>query len=264
MARIKLFSSDLNGTLVRQHTMSDMIRIYKGKEKFEKAHSVFKKQVNGEASMENAFQVAGPLTKGLTLRQAIDYTRDHMSYMEGFDSFIEALYINQIPLVINSTGYSVTIYAIREQFGRYKIHGQIGNKLRFGLNGNSAKTLSEKELEQKVMEYFSGTADNPIYDKIKATGEIELGISNEKAKVTLIREYCKKHFPKIKPNQIAHMGDTIGDSWGIAKVAKLGGMGIAFNPNEALTKFIENLEDSINKNIVIIKNDLKEVISYIN
>ena len=57
---IQLVSSDLNGTLVHQHTMSDMIRLYIGKEQFEKANEVFKKQTSGTASMEEAFQNAEP------------------------------------------------------------------------------------------------------------------------------------------------------------------------------------------------------------
>ena len=86
---IKFVSSDLNGTLVHQHTMSDMIRIFKGKEDFEKADIIFKKQTTGTATMEEAFDVAGPLSKGITLRQAIEYTQNHLKYLNGFEEFLE-------------------------------------------------------------------------------------------------------------------------------------------------------------------------------
>ncbi len=245
MGKINLVSSDLNGTLVHQHTMSDMIRIYLGQGRFEMADEVFKKQSEGTATMEDAFSTAGPLTKGLTLRQAIEYTKEHMRYMGGFNEFLAYLNNNEIPLVINSTGYSVTIYAIRERVGRGKIHGQIGNFLKFGMDGNADNALSESELEQKVIDFFSVpyAANDESYDRIKATGEIELGIIDEGAKARLIIEYAKRHFPEINPRNIVHMGDTMGDSKGIQEIASLGGFGIAFNYNRALMQFLEGVNN---------------------
>lgn len=237
---IKLLSSDLNGTLVHQHTMSDMVRLYIGKESFRKADSVFKKQANGIATMEEAFATVGPLTRGLTLRQAIDYTRTHMKYIDGFNEFIDALHNAGIPLVINSTGYSIIIYSIREQVGKDKIQGQICNFLKFGENGNPNSTLREDELKILVAKYFANPefSKDIIYDRIQATGVVELGIQDEAAKAKLVLDYAKKYFPEVKPNQIAHIGDTIGDSEGIFNIAKQGGLGIAFNYNEALERFL--------------------------
>jgi len=150
MPKIGLVSSDLNGTLVRQHTMSDMIKVYLGDKRYLPAKKVFDRQTSGTATMEEAFQTAGPLTKGLKLRDAIKYTIIHIKYVNGFPEFVNTLKTNGIPLVINSTGYSVTIYAIREQIGTDKIHGHIGNYLRFGLNADPKQTLSEAELECKT------------------------------------------------------------------------------------------------------------------
>src|SRR3989344_4021353 len=106
MARIKLLSSDLNGTLVHQHTMSDMIRLYIGEEQFQQANGWFKLQTAGLAGIEEVFQKASPLTKGLTLRQAIEYTKEHLRYLHGFSEFANSLAEQGIPLIINSTGYS--------------------------------------------------------------------------------------------------------------------------------------------------------------
>ncbi len=255
--KIKLFSSDLNGTLVHQHTMSDMIRLYIGKQKYQEANTVFQRQTSGNASMEEAFQTAGPLTKGLTLRQAIEYTKTEMGYLDGFHEFVDTLAEHKIPLVINSTGYSVTIYAIREQIGADKIHGHIGNFLRFGVDGDPSKTLNEDELERKVKGYFNnpGSTNDLIYDQIQATGTIDLGIVDEEAKAKLIQEYARTHFEGlIKPNEIAHMGDTMGDSGGIVGVAEKGGIGIAFNYNSALENFLRRKLDAaeIKGNIVFI------------
>jgi len=241
MGRIKLVSSDLNGTLVHQHTMSDMIRLYRGESEFRLADSVFKKQISGTATMEEAFARAGPLTRGLTLRQAIEYAKDHIQFVDGFHNFIDYLADHNIPLVINSTGYSVTIYAIQAQIGYTKIHDHIGNVLKFGWDGETGETLGEHELEQRVKSYFStrGGKQDTSYDQIRATGEIELGIINGDAKASLIVDYVKSNFPEIDPESIAHMGDTMGDSKGILDIAILGGVGIAFNYNAALEQFLK-------------------------
>ena len=240
MAQIQLVSSDLNGTLVHQNTMSDMIRLYRSEEAFRQADSVFKNQTNGSATMEEAFARAGPLTRGLTLRQAIEYTTTHMRYVKGFHEFIDTLHNNGLPIVINSTGYSITIYALREQLGENRIHGQIGNLLKFGADGDPKSTLREDELEQLVAQYFSNPEipNDKSYDNIKATGVVELGIKDEDAKAKLILRYAKEHFSTIKPNHIAHIGDTMGDSGGIHGIAREGGLGIAFNYNEALERFL--------------------------
>lgn len=243
----KLISSDLNGTLVHQHTMSDMIRLYLGQESFEKANAVFKKQTSGTATMEEAFENAGPLTKGLTLRQAIDYTTTHMRYVNGFADFVDTLHQQEIPLVINSTGYSVTIYAIQAKIGRKKIHGQIGNRLLFGEHGSEQEVLREEELKQKVISFINDSSirNDHSYDIIKATGTVELGIWNEDAKSDLLWQYARRHFPPISnfesylsTSNMIHMGDTMGDSGGIYGIANGGGLGIAFNYNKPLEQWL--------------------------
>lgn len=237
---VMLFSSDLNGTLVHQHTMSDMIRVYIGDEQYQQANGVFKRQTSGTASMEEAFGIAGPLTRGLTLRQAIEYTGTHIRYIDGFHEFVAALAARGIPLVVNSTGYSVTIYSIRAHIGADRIHGHIGNFLRFGMNADSHQTLREDELERKVGEYVahSEARTDPAYDKIQATGLIDLGIVDEGAKAKLIQEYARRHFPHIGVKDIVHMGDTMGDSEGILRIAEAGGIGVAFNYNPVLAAFL--------------------------
>lgn len=240
---IKIVSSDLNGTLVHQHTMSDMIRLYIGEKEFRIANDVFKRQTAGKASMEEAFSTAGPQTKGLTLRQAIRYTFDHMNYVDGFHDFVTELHQRKIPFVINSTGYSVSIHAIRATIGQHKIHGYIGNILEFGLNGDSASALREDELEQKVKMFCAepeAAVHNFEYDQIKAIGVVHLGIHDEAAKAQLLFAYIEKHFSDIKKNEIAHIGDTMGDSGGILGVAQEGGTGITFNYNDALEQFLRN------------------------
>ena len=164
-----------------------------------------------------------------------------MKYLNGFHEFIDNLYQKEIPFVINSTGYGVTIATIRAQIGKDKIHGSIGNELIFGIDGDSQQELTTEELEKKVFAYFvnPNTHDDHTYDGIKAIGRVELGIPDENAKATLLQTYAKKHFPEIKPEQMFHMGDTMGDSGGIYGVAEAGGLGVAFNYNSALEVFLK-------------------------
>lgn len=254
MSRVSLVSSDLNGTLVHQHTMSHMIELFIGQKEYEAAKKVFDKQTSGEASIEEAFANAGPLTRGLTLRDAIEYTTGgQMQFVDGFEWFTESLARERIPLVINSTGYSVTIYAIREQIGADKIHGQIGNFLRFAPDADPGAILREDELERLVKAYFQDSG-NRLYDKIQATGDIELGISDESAKSRLIQEYARDHFKGLGPSRIMHIGDTMGDSRGILDIAKLRGVGVAFNYNQALGNFLTSAlrEGSVSGDIYFI------------
>lgn len=214
-----------------------MIR-HLGEEKFRKAEEVFKRQTNGTATMQEAFGTAGPLTKGLTLRQAIEYAISTMRFVDGFREFIAFLQMRNIPLIVNSTGYSVTIYVMQAMLGKGKIWGHIGNELKFGMSGLPDKTITEAELERMVYNYVDYLEGGKLYDEIQATGEIVLGIVDEAAKADLLLGYVAKHFSSHESKHLVHMGDTMGDSGGIAGIARLGGTGIAFNYNETLEMFL--------------------------
>ncbi|QTA93880.1 haloacid dehalogenase-like hydrolase [Desulfonema magnum] len=241
LRKIQMVSCDLNGTLVHQHTMMDMIRVYfpHRPEQYERAKDIFAKQTSGLLSMKQAFDTAGPLTKGLTLRNAIEYARSEMRFIKGFEEFILTLYKNGKYFVINSTGYSVTAEVIKSLFGPEKIYGVICNRLIFAWEGNPSKTIGENDLSDLVRDYFVNRADKALYDKIHATGKVELGIRNEEDKAMFVFELADKM--NIPRTGVAHIGDTMGDSGGICEVARNGGLGIAFNYNEALKNHLENV-----------------------
>ena len=236
---IRLVSSDLNGTLVHQHTMMDMIRVGfpDEPERFERVKEAFTKQTSGNLSMEAAFNIAGPLTRGLRLRTAIEYTLTEMKFLDGFEEFIRTLRQNDIRFVINSTGYSITTEAIKAVYGPEYFHGVICNRLIFG--SDSSHILEEKELSELVMKYVHGEKKSSVYDEISAVGAVELGIRNENEKARLIFEMADRL--KIPRSAIAHIGDTMGDSGGICEVARHGGIGIAFNYNDALRAYLEGI-----------------------
>jgi phosphoserine phosphatase len=149
---IALVSCDLNGTLVHQHTMMDMIRVYfpDQPERFKKAKEAFNKQTSGLLSMKEAFAIAGPLTRGLSLRNAIRYAVKEMNFLEGFELFISTLYEKGIYFIINSTGYSITTEVIKAIYGPEKIYAVICNRLIFGWGGRNHKVIDEAELSQRV------------------------------------------------------------------------------------------------------------------
>lgn len=242
---IKLISSDLNGTLVHQHTMMDMIRLGfpHEPERYEKAREAFIRQTSGLLSMEDTFEIAGPLTKGLSLRSAIEYTRKEMRLVEGFEEFLSILHQKGIYFVMNSTGYSVTIHAIRLLYGEEKFHHHtICNRLLFASKRKPNEIVSENDLYALVKDYFLGHESDEVYDEILATGQVKLGIQDEKDKARLIFDMAENM--RISRNSIVHIGDTMGDSQGITEVVKNGGIGIAFNYNPALERYLGKVLDN--------------------
>lgn len=239
--KIRLVSSDLNGTLVHQHTMSDMIRTAfpDEPERYEKAKSVFARQTSGRLSMKETFEIAGPLTKGLSLRKALEYARWEMRFLTGFDELLSAFGKKGIYFVINSTGYSVTTEAIKAIYGPEKIHELICNRLIFGQESRSDKAVSDNGLSELVRNYFLGRHSETIYDELSATGEVELGIRDENQKAEQLFEIAARL--NIPRTALAHIGDTMGDSGGICETARNGGLGIAFNYNNALKTYIERI-----------------------
>jgi phosphoserine phosphatase len=238
MQSIQLVSSDMNGTLVHQHTMSDMIRFAFPHEpgRFEKAKDIFARQTSGQIGMSETFQIAGDLTKGLTLRAAVEYTLSEMRFLDGYDEFVRTLRQNNIRFVINSTGYSITTEVIRAAYGPGYADDVICNRLVFGLQ---EKMITENELTELVIRYCRGDKQDRIYDDVSAVGTVELGIRDESEKARLLFEISDRL--NIPRTALVHIGDTIGDSGGITETARHGGVGIAFNYNEALKAYLENI-----------------------
>lgn len=239
MKTIRLVSSDLNGTLVHQHTMMDMIRVGfpEEPERFERAKDAFMKQTSGALSMAGAFFIAGPITKGLRLRTAIEYALLEMRFLNGFFDFIRTLREKDIRFVINSTGYSITTEVIKAVYGPEYFHDVICNRLIFGRD--SSHLLDEKEISELVAKFVGGEKHNRVYDEITAVGTVELGIQDESEKARLLFEIADGM--RIPRSSIVHIGDTMGDSRGICEVARHGGIGIAFNYNDALKTYLEEI-----------------------
>jgi phosphoserine phosphatase len=237
MPSIRFLSTDLNGTLVHPHTMQEMIRLGFPDEphRFEAASHAFSLQTDGKLAMEETFRIAGKHTRGLPLRLAIDYALEHMPFVDGYEGLMEFVKARGIQLLINSTGYTVTHYAIRHGTGTPFFHIRCNRLLFAEKNG---RVLGEEGLEALVRAYLQepGGRGQSLYGEIRATGEVILGIQDEADKARLALELAASL--DVPPHQVAHMGDTMGDSMGILKVARAGGLGIAFNYNRALEAFL--------------------------
>ena len=243
---IQLISSDLNGTLVHQHTMMDMIRIGfpDQPERFEQAQEVFSRQTAGETTIAEAFAQAGPLTKGLSLRKAIDYAQAELRFFPGFEALLKTLHQQRKHFVINSTGYTVTTEVIKLRFGPEKFFRVICNQLVFGWEGDPQRSLTNGELMLAIKKYMAGIASNSQYDEIVATGEVLLGINDEAKKASELFRLAE--MLNIPRSAIAHIGDTMGDSAALVEVAMNGGLGIAFNYNEPLRDYLETVLKTAN------------------
>ena len=267
MEKIQLVSSDLNGTLVHPHTMMDMIRVGfpHEPERFEKAKDVFSKQTAGLLSMEKAFEIAGPLTKGLPLRIAIEYALSEMRFLNGFETLIKTLHKQNVLFVINSTGYGITAEVIIAAYGPQYFYDVICNRLVFE---NRRKIVEKTELSRWVKAYVRGDRSSRAYDDISAAGTVELGIRDENEKARLLFEIADRL--NIPRTAVVHIGDTMGDSGGICEVARNGGIGIAFNYNEALGTYIEGVlkTEKIPGKIFLISpksesSDIRDILGYL-
>jgi len=204
--------------------------------RWEEASSAFLRQTEGTLSMAEAFAVAGAASKGLSLRSAIIYSMSGVRYLEGYHSLMAFLGKSKVPLAIISTGYTVTMYTIRYATRTVPFRF-VCNRLLFA-PGGSGEPLEEERLERLVRDFVlrPELRDAPLYEEMRATGDVVLGIQQEAQKAEFaLRLASEMGFP---PEAVAHMGDTMGDSMGILGVARAGGLGIAFNYNQALEMFL--------------------------
>jgi len=179
------------------------------------------------------------MTRGLSLRTAIDYGLSALRFFPGFEALIEALHRRRKQFVINSTGYTVTTEVIKRRFGPEKFFRVICNQLVFGWKGDPQRSLSNGELTRLIGDYMAGRTKDTVYDDIRATGEVLLGISDEAKKP--LELFRLAELLEIPRSAIAHIGDTMGDSAGIVEVARNGGLGVAFNYNEQLRDYLQRI-----------------------
>ncbi len=239
--------SDLNGTLTRYDTMPDLAQRASA-ERYASAHAIFLDQTSGLISPEESIRQVARLTEGLTLKDAIDYS-SRLKYVDGFDELISALHGSGTALVLNSTGYSVTFYAMRHSLnaahrrrGDEVLHGWIGNSLLFA---DGSELLGEEMLEDLVGRYLSGKGGaQGDLARYTATGEVDIRIAREADKFTHLERYKEEHFPDMAWQCVSAMGDSYTDNAMLLGVAQRGGRGIAFNFNPMLERRLRSASGS--------------------
>ena len=253
----KLISFDVNGVLTPDLTMAKLSGL-RGNYKI--AEKILKLQTSGKKSLKEAFKELGNLTKGISLRQAIKYSLG-MPLTKGVERLIRVLSNKEIIMVLNTTGYSITMHILNKRL-------EISNKIPFKLVAcnnlifsKDNELVKDPYLKNLITLYFKNP-NSKIYDDIRSNGIVEFGINDESEKSIFIKKWSK--LLKINLKNVVHVGDSMGDCHALKFIAENNGLGIAFNPNKALLEFIKKLQPSIRKNIVIIKNDLSLILDYIN
>jgi phosphoserine phosphatase len=247
--------------------MQEMIRYGFPNEpkRYRLAREAFSAQVRGRLSVAEAFSIAGRQTRGLTLEAAIHYSAREVQPMDGFHELMRFIRDSSMNFCIVSTGYTVTLYSIRYSHSMPSFHMRC-NRLLFA--ADTSNVLEEEALEELVRRRIEGDSSLDLCHRYRATGEIELLIGDEADKPALIMEVAQRL--GVKPQEIAHVGDTMGDSQGILQIARAGGLGIAFNYNEELEAFLkrEGGEELDSGNIVLVDPkgkgaDLSHVIPFL-
>lgn len=251
--RISALMVDMNGVILQHHGPTDMLKHFRCKSTYTCVDDVVLPNLKeGNAkSMSNALRSTALHYKDISLRQVLQYVELHIEktksrfvsshgLVNGFDKFVNALYEAEIPLGIISTSPTALLYAFQEvinrRLGEGRIHSVIGNYLEFGDGGESGHNAeTEVNLREKIKEYFSNPQayEEEYYDFTRTTGKIE---PNED-KLPLILNWGKEL--DIFPERLGYVGDSISDELPIREIAKLGGLGIAFNHYKELEQELE-------------------------
>lgn len=242
----ELISSDFNGTLARRNAMSRLIRLGDRPEMFETVRERLKIRLAGKMSMGEYLKLLGASLKGVSLKEAMVHCRKGLELLEGFENLLKYLKKENLPLVINTTSFSFVMYALREQYGKEYFDGFICNRMEFGWNGDPERAIDEEELEEMIEAWYRAGKFRKFdsYKEVKATGRVSLDIEHERSKSEQLKKYLKIKHPDIAFKNAIHIGDSFGDSRIMTDLARVGGIGIAFNYN---SKLEEHLVDFLNR-----------------
>jgi len=174
-----------------------------------------KGHTSGLLSMSQALEEACKHLKGLKRSQAIEHART-MEIMDGAKEMVNALRKENITLGIITTGFNLTMDILNQRLG------------------NAFKYVICNEL---------------VFKDNVATGEIKFSVMENSMKAEILRELAKKE--GVDLTQTIAVGDSMGDQ----NMLDAAGLGIAFNPNEALINYAKKHDIAI-----VRKPDLRGII----
>ncbi|MBM3308996.1 MAG: HAD-IB family phosphatase [Candidatus Altiarchaeales archaeon] len=152
---------------------------------------------SGLLSMSQALEEACKHLKGLKRSQAIEHARN-MEIMDGAQEMVKALRKENITLGIITTGFTLTMNILNQRLGH-------------------------------AFKYV--ICNDLVFKDNVATGEIRFSVRENEMKAEILRDLAKKE--GVDMSQTIAVGDSMGDQ----NMLDAAGLGIAFNPNEALINY---------------------------
>ncbi|MDX2497682.1 MAG: haloacid dehalogenase-like hydrolase [Desulfobacterales bacterium] len=233
---------ELDGAVVHDHTPSELIRVGfpLQPERYEQAFDLFQRESTGNVKPEEALLQYATMTRGITLRRAIEYATFKMRFINGFDTFIERLYQKNVPLLLVSSSFSIITEAIRQLYGPDRFQAVLANSLTFGLEKDLEAVISEEKLIALVQRYFHRAREHQAYDKIAATGECNSINSDFLQKANFFAEQAAGL--NIPFEAVNYVCSSLKDRETLLAVVRSGGRVIAFNFEESLETIIKECQ----------------------
>ncbi len=213
-----IFTTDVNGTTTPDNTFAELVR----PDGFhDRMVELMKRYTNGACSFSDVLPEMKNLTCNVTRHRLDAYARQ-IPFFHGVEKALDILTDPRCfdaMVALSTTGFAGLMALV--------------NKIRHGSRLKvAASPVLLDLLEDSEQKCLIGT------------------ITEENDKVKVIDSLIKTHVPE--PGMIFHAGDTLGDFPALVHVAKNGGTGIAFCPNEALKNRIQALGSRLQKHIQVV------------
>jgi phosphoserine phosphatase len=227
MARVVKYSSeiprivvttDVNGTTTPHNTFAELVR---AEGLFDEMETLMQSYASGRCSFSTVLPRMKHLAGGVDRSRLESYAHEMPLYKGVTKIFDELSHSENIDskVALSTTGFAGLMALV--------------NKLRHGsLLSVAASPVLVHLLSQKEKSCL-----------IRA-------ITDEQEKVMVIDDLANSHRPNSQ--LLFHIGDTMGDFVAIKHAAELGGIGICFNPNEALKARIGDLSSELRTRICAI------------
>ncbi len=210
-----LVSTDVNGTTTPHNTFSELVR---ADGLFDEMNMLMKSYTNGNCRFSDVLPRMKHLAAGIDRGRLESYARQ-MPLYPGVTTTLDGLTRSEnldARVALSTTGFA-GLMALVNKFRHSFL-------LTVAASPVLVHLLNEKEQSCLI---------RPVTD--------------EEEKAHVIDDLRSRHRPSRR--LLFHVGDTMGDFLAIKHAAELGGMGVAFKPNEALKASILNLPKGLRKRI---------------
>ncbi|WP_456432747.1 hypothetical protein [Thermosulfuriphilus sp.] len=251
---LKLLSWDVNQTLVAENTMVALAGLAGHRKR---AQEIVEAQTAGRRPVETTLKELARLTAGLPLEDIVSYVCS-LPELPGLRLTLKAFCRAGLIQIINSTGYTVVLSLwnkiLQRHLGEAPFSKIIANRLRF--EDSRGEEVPEEEVLETAVALLEGK--RPQRD-LFVSGDLDLVISAEEAKAVFLEQIIRQE--GLFMSEVAHIGDSMGDSEVIAWMAKNGGLGLAFNARPELVLFLERLSERRlpGQAVIVSSSDLRDL-----